>query len=279
MVTILAILITGCSSKPPSIPAAASNEVFGTGPDSIPGGPAGIDDRWASATLDDRQRAEVKASLREMVHGPTPPLEKAPYGIRFEDVPRAMINAAPRVEMAILSRLFLPAEVTVIFDDHKGREASASIVSRPRGALVSVEYLVSGVDVAEAKSLLLLDLYRRLDEDIQPSHEDQATSSAEAILRASIRSRHGRVKSSSMEPDRYRYTMLMLDELEAVIEIRREPDPKVISWKATAGFFGRPEVAARLGEALMVALRGWGQDLEPRSARHSNAKAPISTER
>ena len=197
--TIFAILIAGCGSKPPPVPAAASNEVFGTSPGATPVGPQGIDDRWASVTLDDQQRAQVNASFRDLIHGPTPRLEKAPYGIRFEDVPRAMINAAPRVEMAILSQAFLPAEVTLVFDDHMGREASASFSLRARGALASVEYLVPGVDVAEAKSRLLLDLYRRLAEEIDQNQGKLTPSFAEAILRASVRSKHGRIKSWSME--------------------------------------------------------------------------------
>ena len=82
-----------------------------------------------------------------------------------------------------------------------------------------------------------------------------------------------------MEPDRYRYTMLMLDELEAVIEIRREPPPAIISLTATAGFFGKPEVADALAEAMMTALREWGQDLEPQSTRLLDVEKPIPTER
>ncbi len=274
-IAILAMLTAGCSSKPPPAPAAASNEVFGSGLGAPPAGLLEIDDRWASVTLDDQQRAEVRASFRDLVHGPIPPLEKAPYGIRFEDIPRAMINAAPKVEMAILSQAFLPAAVTVVFEDHIGREASASLILRDRGPLASVEYLVPGVDVAPAKSRLLLDLYRRLAEEIEHGHGDLTPNSAAEILRASVRSRHGRIKSGSTEPDRYRYTLLMLDELEAVIEFRREPGPKVISWTATAGFFGKPQVVDALAEAVMTALRAWGQDLEPRSP---NLEPPVPAE-
>lgn len=256
-------MVAGCASKPPPAPAAASNEVFGTGPDSIPRAPEGIEDRWASVVLDDQQRAEVVTLLKETVHGPTSILEQAPHGIRFEDVPRAMINAAPTVEMAILSHSFHPAEVTVNFDDHRGRQASASIVLRMRGPRVSVTYRVPGSDTAQAKSRLLIDVFGRLPGSVGHQHEILTPDSAEEILRAAIRSNHGRVESHSWEPDRYRYTMLMLDELEADIEIRREPAPTILSWNATAGLFGRPEVAARLGDALMVALRAWGKDLEP----------------
>ena len=213
--------------------------------------------------------------LEKMVHGPTPNLEQAPHGIRFEDVPRAMINAAPTVEMAILSQSFHPAEVTVSFDDHRGRRASASIVLRTRGPRVSVTYRVPGSDTTQAKSRLLIDVFGRLPGSVGRAPEPLTLDSAEAILRAAIRSNHGRIESHSWEPDRYRYTMLMLDELEADIEIRREPAPTILSWTATAGLFGRPEIAARLGDALMVALRAWGKDFEPSSAPEGNPATAV----
>lgn len=245
----------GCASKPPSPPAAASNEVFDG---SVGGSSPGIDDRWASITLDESQEAEVREAFRDLVHGPVSPLRAAEHGVRFEDVPRAIINAAPKVEMAVLRQAFVPAEVVAEYDDRLGRRATARIVLRSRGPIAEVTYRIPGDEISRSRSRQLIDLNERLafaassDRSIGPE-------SARAILKASLRSQGGEIDRVTFVPDRHRFTLLMLDEQEAQLEVRREPPPRQLSWTASAGLFGDPERSEALGRALEEALRSWGR--------------------
>ncbi len=247
----------GCADTTPKS-IAASNEVFGTTSGGARG-VAGEDDRWASITLDQRQQQEVQIIFREMVGEPVAPLRPATCGIRFEDVPRAIINAAPKVEMAVLRGGMLPAEVRVDYVDSLGRGSVAVVKLRGLGPLASVTYDVAGTDVAHARAALTIAIQQRLDA------LDAACDSerAETIVRDEIQSAQGVVGQVEFVPDRYRYTVLMLDEQEVDIVIRREPPPKMVSWTVSAGLFGDDRRGDALGRALDAALRAWGAVPEP----------------
>ena len=251
------MLVTGCAdTRPPSI--AASNEVFG--PTSVGGqGVDGIDDRWAAVTLDARQGDEVHAIFREMVEGPVEPLRPAPHGIRFEDVPRAILNAAPKVEMAVMSGGLLPEQVRVGYHDDLGRRAAVVVDLRALGAMVSVSYDKAGVDVADDHLPLMIEIQRILD-DLEVDFDSTRTI---RIIRREIESIGGTVEDVDVVPERYRYTVLMLDEQEVDIVIRREPPPRILSWSATAGLFGNDARGAALGRELESTLRAWGRIPEP----------------
>ncbi|MEE2973069.1 MAG: hypothetical protein VX672_08085 [Planctomycetota bacterium] len=255
LITALLLLGAGCASEPPRPPAAASNEVFD---DRIGGRSPVIDDRWASITLDENQRIEVRRTLREGAHGPISPLIPATHGMRFEDVPRAIINAAPKVEMAILRQAFVPAEVAAEYRDRQGRRATARILLRSRGPVAAVSYRISGDEIARSRSRQLIDLNERLAFAARPDRS-LGPESATAILRASLRSQGAGVEQVTFIPDRYRFTLLMLDEQEAELEVRREPPPRQLSWTASAGLFGDPERSAALGRELEETLRAWGR--------------------
>ena len=249
------LLGTGCASKPPPPPAAASNEIFD---DRIGGSSPVVDDRWASITLDENQQIEVRQAFGDLVHGPVSPLAPAAHGMRFEDVPRAMINAAPKVEMAILRQAFVPAEVTAEYHDRLGRRATARIVLRSRGPIAEVTYRIPGDEITRSRSRQLIDLNERLAFAARPDRSLEPES-ATAILKASLRSQGAGVDRVDLIPDRYRFTLLMLDEQEAKLEVRREPPPRQLSWTASAGLFGDSERSAALGRALEDALRAWGR--------------------
>ena len=247
---ITASTLPGCgSSERP--PAAASNEVF-------PGGEStAIDDRWASVVLDATQRAEVREILGEAAEDPgeVRPLRPAAFGVRFEDIPNAMLNAAPKVEMAILRSEHLDPSIEFDIRDSKGRSVEIAVRCRPRGPLASIDYRVPGADVARERAELLDAVTRVLAERPNPSDPEELAGPITQVL-----AEHGaRVLGHQTSPERYRYTMLMLDEQEAVIEIRREPAPAIVSWTATAGTFPRPEIARGLGETFMECLRAWGE--------------------
>jgi hypothetical protein len=53
--------------------------------------------------LSGSEQAEVRAALEAFAEEDGSPLVKAPYGIRFSDVPRAIDLAAGKVEMAVVS--------------------------------------------------------------------------------------------------------------------------------------------------------------------------------
>ena len=247
------MLVTGCAdTRPASI--AASNEVFG--PTSVAGGGVDrIDDRWAAVALDARQGDEVHAIFREMVEGPVEPLRPAPHGIRFEDVPRAILNAAPTVEMAVMSGGLLPEEVRVDYRDALGRRAAVVVELRPLGAMVSVSYDVAGGDAADDRAGLTIEIQRILD-DLEVDPDSPRTI---RIVRREIESIGGVVEDVDVVPERYRYTVLMLDEQEVDIVIRREPPPRIVSWSTTAGLFGDDARGEALGRALESALRAWGR--------------------
>lgn len=247
----------GCADSSPK-PIAAGNEVFGTAPEGGRG-IAGEDDRWAAIALDSRQQKDVQAIFHEMVEGPVAPLRPATYGIRFEDVPRAIINAAPKVEMAVLRGGLLPAEVRVDYVDNLGRGSVAVVKLRTLGPMASVTYDVAGTDVADARAALTIAIQRRLDA-FDPSCD---SAQAEKIVRDEIQSARGVIGQVELLPDRYRYTVLMLDEQEVDIVIRREPPPKMVSWTVTAGLFGDDQRGQALGRALDSALRAWGSIPEP----------------
>jgi len=258
----------GCTSEP--APASASNQVLGDVPESGVGLP-GDDDRWASATLDDRQREEVRQVLRSAVTGDPPPLERAPYGVRFEDVPRAILTAAPEVEMAILRQRLVPAVATVRFKDHRDRIGTAKIEFRRMNILASVEFL-TGTD-AEA-----LHIQQEIQRGIQASEghvgrsattrRRSVTYSKEgvegmAILEAAVHDAGGTVEARKYDPERYEISLLMLDNQPARLVVRREPDPKVLSWKAWAGSFGDESKAESLGRAFEAAMHAWARIPQP----------------
>ncbi len=251
----LVLLAGGCSS-PPRPPAAASNEDF-SDQGMTDGPPRAVDDRWASIVLDEQQRAEVRTILVEAAQdtGDIRPLSPAPHGVRFEDIPQAMLNAAPKVEMAILRSEHLPPTITLDVRDSAGRMATIVVRCRPRGTVVSISYRIPGLDVMGDRGEILAavnDVIRSCDASSDPEILIDPIAHGLAELGVAIVDRE-------ILPERYRYTLLMLDEQEAMIEIRREPSPTVVSWTATAGTFPRPEVARRLGETFMECLRAWGR--------------------
>ncbi len=245
--------LVGCSGAGRS-PAAATNESFDSGGIT---GPQDVDDRWASIVLDDDQRSEVRTILAETAEDPGSirPLVPAPHGVRFEDIPRAILNAAPRVEMAVMRGDHLDPSITLDIRDSAGRAASILVRCRPRGGLATMTYRIPGDDVVEERGEILLAVNRVLvarDDRTDPSRFVEPLTHALA--------EHGAtVIDHAILPERYRYTLLMLDEQEAVLELRREPPPTVVSWTATAGTFPRPEIAQRLGETFMECLRAWGE--------------------
>jgi hypothetical protein len=259
------LLLAGCAagSRPP---AAASNEDFSDGTTRA-GLPSEVDDRWASVTLDASQRSEVRTILAEAAQDPysVRTLVPARYGVRFEDVPHAMLNAAPKVEMAVLRQEHLPPEVDLNIRDSAGRSAMVLVDCRERGAIATVSYRIPGGDIGLARAELLAAVREVLD--AAPDVADP-TPLIDPLVNALVRT-GATIDGWEVRPERYRYTLLMLDEQEATIEIRREPAPKVVSWTATAGTFPRPEIASRLGEAFMDRLRAWGR--VPRADGGSNA--------
>ena len=273
VVASLAMANGGCSSNRP--PAAASNQSFAaSGVTSA----AGIDDRWASVVLDDAQRTEVMDALRGAVFGETAPLCVAEFGVRFEDVPRAIMTAAPTVEMALMKQTFIPAVASVTFLDPGGQEAVASIDLRRMTALSKVEYLIPGDDVAEPASRLLDSINGLLwsNDTFFAGSTTHRRESARAevegvqavrILEAAVKKSGGTPLSSKFEPEKYQIELMMLDDQPARIEVRREPDPKVLSWKAWAGTFPLPEKASALGTAFDEALRAWGRTPLPAKVR------------
>jgi hypothetical protein len=243
---------TGCSG-PVRPPAAASNEDFSGRGDS----PAGLDDRWASIVLDADQRSEVGTILVETAQEPgaVEPLTPAPFGIRFEDIPRAMVNAAPKVEMAILQSEHLDPTIEIDVRDAGGRAAVVRVRCRRRGPLASISYRIPGGDVAVERGEMLQAVNAIL---LDPLSVPDPATLADPLAHA-LAEQGATTLGYRIQPERYRYTLLMLDEQEAVIEIRREPAPRIVSWSATAGLFPRPEIADRLGETLMECLRAWGE--------------------
>ena len=262
------VAILGCGSPPPP-PAAASNEMFDGGVVSTDhrDGASAIDDRWASIVLDGEQESAVRKTFRELVQGPVDSLEPALHGIRFDDVPRAMITAAPRIETAVLRSAFEPARVSASYLDVRGRRATASISLRMRGPVASVDYRVPGDDVAAVRSSQLVDLEARLVDSTWRSDAELTVDGAEAILRASIRANRGRIEAIDLDPEQYRYTLLMLDEQEMDVVVRREPPPKILSWSVDVGLFGDRDAAESFGVAFEDALRAWGATREPPGSR------------
>ncbi len=265
----IASAIGGCGADPQ--PAAASNEDFtGSGLESA----SSIDDRWASVVLDGAQRQEVRDALRGAVSGKTVPLRAAPFGIRFEDVPRAILIAAPAVEMAVMKQTLIPAVASVTFRDAFGQEAVASIDLGRMTALSKVRYLVPGDDVAGSASRMLDAINGLLwshDTFFAGSTTHRRTSAraevegvqALGILKTAVEDAGGTPLSSAFEPEKYEIDLLMLDDQSARLEVRREPDPRVLSWTAEAGTFPLPEKASSLGSAFEKALREWGRTPTP----------------
>ena len=258
----------GCTSRP--TPASASNEVLGNRPETGVGLP-GSDDRWASATLDDRQLEEVRRILRSTVTGDPPPLEAAAYGIRFEDVPRAILTAAPEVEMAITSQRLNPAVATVRFKDGGGRLGTAKIELRRMSTLASVEFL-TGVDAASLRMQRAIERGIRASEGfIGRSTDDRRRSAtalkegaeAIAIPEVAVREAGGTGEAREHDPERYEIGLLMLDNQPARLVVRRVPGSAVLSWKAWAGIFGDETKAEALGRAFEAALRAWAKIPRP----------------
>ncbi len=270
----IASAIGGCGADPQ--PAAASNEDFtGSGLESASNV---IDDRWASVVLDASQRAEVRDILRGAVSGETVPLGTAVFGIRFEDVPRAILTAAPTVEMAVMRQAFIPAIASVTFRDAFGQEAVASIDLGRMTALSTVRYLVPGDDVARPRSRMLDAINGLLwsDGNFFAGSTAHRLASARAevegvealrILKEAVEEAGGTLLSSAFEPEKYEIDLLMLDDEPARLEVRREPDPRVLSWTAHAGTFSSPEKASDLGSAFEKALREWGRTPMPAETR------------
>ena len=258
----------GCTSDP--APAAASNQVLRKPPESGVSLP-GDDDRWASVTLDDRQFDEVRRVLRSVVTGDPPPLEPASHGIRFEDVPNAILTAAPEVEMAVTGQRLNPAVATVRFKDGSGRIGTAKIEFRRMGSVASVEFL-TGRDRES------LRIQQQIERDVRASEGHIGGSAAErrrsataskegaealAILEAAVREAGGTVEARDYDSERYEINLLMLDNQPAQLVVRREPDPKVLSWRAWAGTFADEPKAEALGRAFEAALHAWAKVPQP----------------
>ena len=257
----------GCTSQPP---ASASNQVLGDRPESGVGVP-GSDDRWASVTLDDRQLDEVRRILQSTVTGDPPPLEAAAYGIRFEDVPRAILTAAPEVEMAITSQRLNPAVATVRFKDGGGRLGTAKLEMRRMSTLASVEFL-NGVDAASLRMQQAIDravhandgfVGRSTDDRRRSATVSKEGAEAIEILEVAVRESGGTVEASEYDPERYEIGLLMLDNQPARLVVRREPGSAVLSWKAWAETFGDATKAEALGAAFEAALRAWAKVPRP----------------
>ncbi len=265
---ILVLMGAGCTSEPP--PASSSNQVLGDQPAVGVGLPGG-DDRWASATLDDHQLEEVRQVLRSTVTGDPPTLEPAAHGVRFEDVPRAILTAAPEVEMAILGQRLDPAVATVRFRDGDGRAGTAKIEFRRRRTVSSVEFL-SGVD---AEALRIREAIERGVRASQGHVRRSATSprrsataanegaEAIAILEDAVRESGGTIEGRAYDPERYEVSLLMLDNQPARLVVRREPGPMVLSWQAWAGTFADESKADALGRAFEAALHAWAKIPQP----------------
>ena len=258
----IALLVTGCRNEPP-MPAAASNEVFAARPGEGPSQREFVDDRWASIVLDEAQRAAVRTILEDAAAGPVDPMVPARYGIRFEDAPRAMVMSAPMVEMAILDAHHDPSTASVTYLDSRGRQATASVRLRKRGPVASVAYRVPGDDVVRERAAQLIDLDDRLSMASRQVGKMITASAAEAIIRASVRSNRGRIVSSGVEPERFRFNLLMLDGQEAVLTVRRQPVPRVLSVEAEAGLFGDDVRTESLERAFLESLRAWGRTTRP----------------
>ena len=266
---------SGCESPPPPA-AAASNETFGDGTVRTRNQGGGMDDQWASIVLDDRQRDEVRRILGEVVSGPVSPMIPAPNGIRFEDTPRAALTAAPKVEMAILSTKHDPTTAFATYRDSRGRQAVASVRIRDRGPIAAVEYRVPGDDVKLVRAAQLLDIEDRLGAAGIDARREIGGRSAEAILRASIRSMRGTLVSSRIEPEQYLIRLLMLDEEEATLVVRRAPAPLVVSVSTKAGMFGEPALADALQRAFEGELRAWGRVRKPASLDENTDAGVVS---
>lgn len=255
-VALLAIVSGGCAGPEPP-PAASSNEMFPVASPFLEGEPE-LDDRWSSVVLDPAQNAEVRRILADAADGVEglEPLGPAPNGIRFEDVPRAMLNTAPKVEMAILRSEHLDPEIVVDFDDAAGRAAIATIRFGTRGPLASIVHRIPGSDAAPERARIQAAIERLLRAwpiDATPGLV------VEDVVRV-LADGGAIVSDRTIRPERWRYTLLMLDEQEATIEIRRAPPPTMVEWTATAGIFPRPEIARKLGETFMDCLRAWGRE-------------------
>ena len=263
-------LVLGCRNPPPP-EAAGSNEVFSSRHDHGLDRQGLIDDRWASIVLDESQRAAVREILQEAAAGPVQPLVPARYGIRFEDAPFAMVIAARKVEMAILETSHEPATSSVTYLDSRGRQAIGSVQLRKRGPIARVEYRVPGDDAARERAKQLIDLEDRLgvavDLALKKAGPTMSATSAEAILRASVRSNRGRVLSSQVEPEHYRFSLLMLDGQRASLTVRREPGPRVLSVQGEAGLFMDADRVESLELAFRDSLEAWGRTLRPEAPR------------
>jgi hypothetical protein len=271
------LLMAGACSSPPRPPAAASNEDFssGTARESLS---AEVDDRWAAIVLDEQQQAEVRTILVETAQDPgdIQPLVAAAHGVRFEDVPHAMLNAAPMVEMAILRSEHLPPSIDLQVRDAAGRMATVEVRCRPRGTLAMISYRIPGLDVMGDRGQILAAVNEVVLEPGAPSEPQKlADPLAHALAELGVT-----ILDQTIMPERYRYTLLMLDEQEATIEIRREPPPIAVSWTATAGTFPRPEIAKRLGETFMDRLRAWGEvpRVEPADAASDDSRTASAGE-
>ncbi|HAC09135.1 MAG TPA: hypothetical protein DCG14_05715 [Phycisphaerales bacterium] len=264
----ISLTAVGCGSEP--APASASNEFLGDRPDSGVN-IAGEDDRWASAAPDEQQFEEVRRALRDVVAGNPPPLEVAPHGIRFEDVPQAILTAAPEVELAITGQRLNPAVATVRFKDGAGRAGTAKIELRRTRTLVSIAFL-TGMDADSLRIQQAVErrirsssgyVGRSTADRRRSSTESKEGTEAIAILEEAVRNSGGTVDSREFEPEIYEIDLLMLDNQPARLVVRREPDPKVLSWKAWAGIFGDATKAESLGRAFGEALRAWGKVPQP----------------
>jgi hypothetical protein len=271
------LLMAGACSSPPRPPAAASNEDFssGTARESLS---AEVNDRWAAIVLDEQQQAEVRTILVETAQDPgdIQPLVAAAHGVRFEDVPHAMLNAAPMVEMAILRSEHLPPSIDLQVRDAAGRMATVEVRCRPRGTLAMISYRIPGLDVMGDRGQILAAVNEVVLEPGAPSEPQKlADPLAHALAELGVT-----ILDQTIMPERYRYTLLMLDEQEATIEIRREPPPIAVSWTATAGTFPRPEIAKRLGETFMDRLRAWGEvpRVEPADAASEDPRTASAGE-
>ena len=176
--------------------------------------------------------------------------------------------------MAVMKQTFIPAIASVTFRDALGREAVASIDLDRMTAISKVRYLVPGDDVAGSGSRMLdtiNDLLWSNETFFAGSTTHRRASAREEvegvealrILETAVEDAGGTPLSSVFEPEKYEIDLLMLDDQSARLEVRREPDPRVLSWTAKAGTFPLSEKASNLGSAFEKALREWGRTPTP----------------
>lgn len=259
--TILALLdvmvlsVTACSQQP----EAASNELFSptqafgpSGPELVAQQPS-LNDVMASRVLSSRERAQVWAALGSVVSGKVVPLEPAKYGMRFSDVPRAVVTAASEVEMAVLSTQHHWPRVSVDYTDRDGYQATLEVDLDGRSGVISVTYRVPNESSRLARAEVLAAMSNEL------ARIDTLTSENVLASATNVLSSNGAEVLETQEfPERYQIDLLMLDSQPAGLEATRIDTSEVLQWRVWAGVFPRKEPARELGRAFESAMRAWG---------------------